>query len=106
MEDYPNSSEAFEAYAVEKPEERKQAEAKENEKITSSVGVITDVLEWFEAKTEQYRSVQSINITESTDPNNVMAQVIAAQRLSVELENKAGEFRRDFAKFLDTADEA
>jgi hypothetical protein len=106
LDEYPSSSEQFEAYQVEKPDERVKTEEQEQTKVTSSIGIVKDVLDWLDKCAKDYDSVQSINYTDATDPNNVMAQVIAARQLHGQFTNKSAEFQRDFAQYLQDADEA
>lgn len=106
MDDYPNSSEALEPYEVEMPEERKEAEEKEQSRVTSSVAVIKEIIEWFEAREKYFSSPQAIAIDEMT-PDYLAKQIaLTCKHFSAVYQQEAGQFRADFAKFLEPADEA
>lgn len=105
MDDYPNSSEPWQ---IETPPERKEAETKEKEKATSSIGVIKDVLDWFEKQSSDYASPEVLaNITINTPATDIKYAVLLAQKMKTEFEVKARAFRTEFAQYIkEDADEA
>lgn len=111
MNDYPNESDAIRddsPWSVEPPKERTEAEQKEREKVNTSIGVIKDVLEWFDTNAQFYNSLDAINVDESTDPNSALVAMNTAKKMKAAFESQATAFRRDFAKYLieEPADEA
>ena len=106
MNEYPNSSEALQPWSPEEPVEKTKAVEKENRKVTSSVGVIKDVLKWFEANSVLYSSIDGLGITESTTGEDTKVAVLTAKKLKAAYESKGIEFRNEFKKFLKDADEA
>lgn len=98
MDDYPNSSEAWQ---VEKPEERKEAEAKEQAKVSSSAGVIQEVVDWFDAQAKAYDSIDSImGVSISSKATDVKQAVIIAQKMRAEFQSKSHSFRSQFSQHL------
>jgi hypothetical protein len=103
--DYPNSSETW---VPEPPEERKQAERKEQEMVTSSVGVIKDVLEWLKENIDATDSLTAAR-RESRDRGISLEEMgTAFEILKGLLEGKEAEFKGRFAQYIekDDADEA
>ncbi len=109
MDGYPNESDHIHelaAWAPEKPEEQQKEEDKERQKVISSIGVIQDVLDWFDGKTADYLNPMVISgITPETKAANVKAAVLHAQDMSREFATKRAQFVADFGKYLETKEE-
>jgi hypothetical protein len=97
MDDYPNSSEPWQPEA---PDERVEAEQQEMDKLTSSVGVINDVLTWFETQAELYRTVDALGVQDNTPAEDVKYAVMLAKKMRAEFQSKSVAFRTEFAQYL------
>lgn len=103
MDEYGSSSEVISdaaAWAPEKPAERKEAEQKEESKVTSSLGVIQEVLDWFELNANLYASVDALGVNESTPDTDVKVAVLLSKKMRGAFQSKGVEFRATFAKYL------
>lgn len=103
MNDYPNESDALHEngpWSVEKPEERVEAEQKENEKVSSSIAVVQDVLDWLDGVASDLSSVDSLAIDDSTPDDQVKLAVLLSKRMRVAFQSKSMQFRTEFAKHL------
>jgi hypothetical protein len=108
MNDYPNESDAIREdgpWSVEKPEERKEAEQKEQEKVNSSIAVIQDVLDWLDKCAESYASIDSLNVDEQTDPNAALVAMNTAKKMRAAFQSQAAAFRSQFSKHLQKLEE-
>lgn len=103
---YPNPGDNLqttdiEGWSVEPDEDQKQAEAKENAKLASSVGVVQDVMTYLEAKRRQYEGVEIIKGTSaSTNAEEIKSAVLLNQQMLFELGNLLRDFRVEYAKYI------
>lgn len=106
MDEYPNSSETFEdqQWHPEAPEEQKETEAKEKTKVSTSIGAIQEVLDWFDALADTYSSIDNLDINERAKAEDVKLGILLAKKMRVELQSQAAKFRADFAKYLKEED--
>lgn len=95
--EYGNSSEVF---MEDIPEERKDVEQAEQAVISSSVGVIQNVLDWFDQQAAFYGSTDALNIDSGTDPQTIAITVCTAKEVKAKFASKAAEFRSQFAEYL------
>jgi hypothetical protein len=103
MDEYPNSSEAIEAtqqWHPEKPQSRKDVEEKELAKITSSIGVVQDVIDWLKVNADLYATVDSLNVNESTPDFDAKLAILLSKNMRSAFQSKAAEFKSKFAKYL------
>jgi len=102
MDEFSNTSPLeAENWIPEKPTERKEVEDQEQVKVSSSIGVIKEILDWFEKQTEGYKKNEAIaGVTVNTPADDVKSAVLLAHGMSAQFESKAAEFKRDFAKYL------
>lgn len=99
MDDYPNQS-PNEAWAPEKPKDRQEQETKERTKVTTSIGVIEDVIKWFDTNADQYGSIDALNIDEKTEPTAALIAMNTAKKLREAFKAKSAIFRAEFSKYL------
>lgn len=97
LDEYPNSSETW---AVEPPEDRKEAEQKEQAKVSTSIGVIQDVLDWFDANAALYASTDALGVDEATPNDQAKLAILHAKKMRLAFQAKSNEFRAEFAKYL------
>ena len=95
MDEYPNSSETW---APEAPEERKQAERKEEQLVSSSVGVLEDVIKWIRDHADAYQSVDALGVTEKTPVEDVKFALVLAKRMRTEFQSKEADLLARFAE--------
>lgn len=106
MDDYPNESDAIhENWIPEKSESQQRQENEEHHNITSSVGVIKDVLAWFAEREKMFGDLDALEINEGTDPNTALIILSTSKRLKSEFKAKRQEFETTFEKYLQDADE-
>lgn len=98
MDDYPNHSESF---YPEAPKERVEAEEKERTRVTSSIAVVQDVIDWLVSTAELYARIDSLEIDEKTEPTAALIAMNTAKRMRSAFLIKAGEFKTEFAEHLD-----
>lgn len=91
----------YEAYSVEPPAERLTAEAEEQNKIASSIGIIEDILEWFDANIALYSSVDALNVDDETSDTDAKVAILLSKRLKAAFEGKAQAFRTDFNMYME-----
>ena len=104
MDEYPSSSETVEAsqqWTPEKPEERVEAENKEQAAVSSSIPVIQEVIEWLAAQQQEHSDPSIIQgVTPSTKAEDVKFAVLLAQKMGAKFKEKQAEFEARFAKHL------
>lgn len=98
MDEYPNESDAW---YPEPPIEQVEAEAKQIAKVTTSIGVIQDVLDWFDANANLYSSVDSLGVTVNTPEADAKLAILLSKQMRAAFQSKAVAFRSEFAKYLD-----
>lgn len=103
MDDYPNSGDVLDndqQWTPEAPKERTEQEQKEQSKVTTSLPVIKEVIEWFEAQAKIFGSPTELDINEETPAEIAKQKVITAKHFSITYQNQVAQFKRDFAKYL------
>lgn len=96
-DNYPNNSDTF----MDVPEEREEQERKEQVRVTSSIPVIQDVLDWFDDAAESFNSNDTLNITIETPESTVKHAVLLRKAMREVLNIKAEEFRTEFSEYLE-----
>lgn len=82
-------------------EEQVEAEQQEQSKITASMPVLQEVLDWYDTQIAVYSNPKTITgIGSNTKAEDVKQAVLFAQTLIQDYENKRGEFANRFEKFL------
>jgi hypothetical protein len=101
MDEYPNDSEALEAWQPEVPAERKETEADEKNKIASSIPLIEDTLNWLNAQADFYQTIDAIGVDASTPDDQVKIALIVAKKMRSAFQAKAAEFTSDFSQHIE-----
>lgn len=106
MDELGNSSDNLqstdiEGWSVEADEDQKQAEAKENAKLISSIGVIQDVMTWLEIKRKAYEGIEIIaNAGVSSKAEDIKSAVLLNQQMLYEMKNLLRDFRVEYSKYI------
>lgn len=90
----------LEAYVP--PQDQAQLDALEAEqrKLASSVGVIDDVLKWFEAMIAFYGDNDCLDITERTPEEEVKFALLMAKRQRADFRDKYQQFQATYSQFI------
>lgn len=94
----------YDAYSPAPPPERLQAEAEEQTKIASSIGVIEDVLKWFNANVTLYSSVDALGVDDSTSDSDAKVAILLSKKMKAAFEGKAQAFRTEFGTYIEQND--
>lgn len=80
--------------------EREEQEQKENSKVTTSLPVVQEVLDWFAVNIELYAGIDALNINGSTAPEDAKVSILLAKGMNQAFKDKSEEFKLKFARYL------
>lgn len=89
------------------PKEQQDAAQIAESRITASLPVIQDVLDWLDSTEQTYRDVMTIEgVNPSSKPEDIKTAVILAQSRIRDTQELRDRFTKDFARYLEPADAA
>jgi hypothetical protein len=99
MDDYPSSPYDDNAF-LQKSEDQKKEEKKEQSYVTSSLPVLEKFITWLQESADFYNSTEALNVTEKTPERQIAVAVLLKKGMHREFTNKIEEFKTDFAEYL------
>ena len=103
---YPNPGDNLqttdmEGWIPEENEAQQQAKKQEDAKLASSIGVVSDVMVWLEAKKKAYEGIGIISgVNASTKAEDVKSAVLLNQQMLHEMNQLLRDFRVQYAQYI------